>query len=1340
MKKITITSAIIISGMMGFSAAAQTSQNDAALKALFDQANYWHEKAHNDRANESLNKVLMVDPNNTQALYLMSLWAQQNGNLQEASQWRTRLAKTDPNSSLLQALDNAKQIEKIPAGTLALARQQARSGNIPAAMATWHTLFSGDTPPPGLAAEYYLTKGSDKATYSEAVADLQRFTAQNPDDVSARVALGKMLTWREGTRRDGISMLEQTATGSKDADDGLRQALLWLSPAANDAQSYETFIQRHPQDKEVQAHYRNTLGDAAKTEGFNALNSGDNAQAKSQFEQALQSNPEDADALAGMGYLAQRSGDYQAASQYLSRSASLGGDASAQRKKQADDAAFFGQLSQAQQAFKAGNISQALALSAPLTQGGGDQAISAKLFRADVLRQSKDYPQAEQAFRDIISLQPQNAQARENLYYVLKEQNKTAEADAVLRTLPATVQARLQPRVVTGLPSDPIRQQGERLAAAGNTTEAIATLRQGVTRYPNDPWMRLSLARLLQKSGYDGEAATIMQPASRVGADTNALYASALFASENGSWPQAQSLLSRIPASSQSAQMRELSQRVNYNLNITTAENYLAQGNTVAAANTLKALASRPPQSPIDAGKLAKLLARSGDVSGAVAVVRSNMQKGVQGNAGDYADQIAVLNQAGLTSEAQRFISDPALQARSTPTQLADARIGYVINEADALREQGNYAAAYDKLIGALQNDPKNTDLMFAMARLYQSGKMNKEAGVVYDYLMTHDSADQDARVGAIDVALAENNIERAKQLSIGLKANQSPERLFLLARLAEATGNHQQAMTYLRSARARLLGMQVGGSDSTPMAGGLLLADNPFIGNSPTGSLPVTHAMPWQVTQKAADPGTVLPGIMRTDLPQDTAQNRMLRQVDDMMKDLDQTTGMWVQGGINVRGRDGESGTSKLTEARAPISWSAVPFGESRFEFTATPVVLNSGNASGDAWRRYGSNPLSNAASNMLTTVKSEQKAIATATATMTDVQREEYFAANPGAKALLEMKPLDNNDFNLTSADGLDSLRNLLGYDEGRVAQYLEASNLKPNVNQPGDASTDSKNASGVELSMALTGDNYRADIGTTPLGQDLNTLVGGIRWAPKLTDYLSLILTAERRAVKDSLLSYVGLVDSYSGKTWGRVTKNGGSLQLSYDDGDAGFYAGGGGYSYTGENVASNTSVNAGAGVYLRPYHDNYRQLQTGLSLSWMNYSKDLSYFTFGQGGYFSPQNYISIAFPVEYSQTFNNWKAKLGGSLGYQSYTQDGSDYFPTNKVWQDTLAGAVQGGFAKEAHHNGATQNGMGYSMRAGLDYNLNKDMIIGGEVGYDTFGSYNESTAGVYFRYMLGRN
>ena len=95
------------------------------------------------------------------------------------------------------------------------------------------------------------------------------------------------------------------------------------------------------------------------------------------------------------------------------------------------------------------------------------------------------------------------------------------------------------------------------------------------------------------------------------------------------------------------------------------------------------------------------------------------MRQGVNGNAGDYADQVTVLNQAGLSNEAQAFLQNPQIQSGTSPTALANLRNGFVINQADQLREQGQYAAAYDKLVVALQADPQNRDLMLAMARLY---------------------------------------------------------------------------------------------------------------------------------------------------------------------------------------------------------------------------------------------------------------------------------------------------------------------------------------------------------------------------------------------------------------------------------------------------------------------------------------------------------------------------------------------------------------------------------------------------------------------------------------------
>ncbi len=1256
-----IRSALILGGALTLSQpllAAESS--NPALQALFDQAAYWHQKAHDDLAKASLQKVLMVEPNNTQALYLLALYSQQSGGTAEAAQWRARLSAASPNDPHLSELDNARQLQTIPQAQLQLARQQARSGNIAASLQTWRNTFSGNEPPPSVAAEYYLTMAGDRSLLPQAVEALRQFSADHPQDTGAKLALGKALTYQESTRRQGIDVLGSLADGNKEADRSLRQALLWLGPQASDASLYQTWQQRHPQDNAVLDYYRKNVGGAEKGAGFTALNSGDVSNAQNNFEKVLQANPQDADALAGMGYVAQRAGRYAEAADYLTRAAQLGGDQSDTRQKQAADARFYAQLASAQQALKNGDSAQALALSEPLAQAEGEKGVSAKLFRADVQRRSNQLDQAEQTYRAILQSDADNRSAKEGLFYVLRQQNRSAEANTLLASLPDSVRQSVAPR---GSSTDPIRAQARREVAAGNNSAAIATLTSGIQRYPNDGWLRLDLARLYRAQGNSMMAANIMQPTLRSGASTTELYAGALNASESGAWQQASQLLSRIPNGSKNSAMRELAQRVNFNLQMATADQYLAQGSNAAAANTLRALAATPPANPVDAGNLAEKLAKAGDLTTAVSVVRSNLQRGVQGNAGDYAAQVAVLNQAGLNTEAQSFLSSPELQARSTPTQLAGIRNGYVINEVDRLREQKQYAAAYDKLVGALQHDPQNRDLMFAMARLYQSGKMNKEAGVVYDYLMTQDTATQDARTGAINVALAQNDVNKANTLTRGLRNEQSPDRLLLLARVAEANGEHSQAMSYLRTARGQLIGLQGAETGSVPSVGGLALADNPFInrGTSPVGRTPSSYGavMPWQSAPAATSSAA---GVTLASNTPAVQQSQTLRQIDNMMDDLQEKTGTWVQGQMQVRGRDGESGLSKLTEAKAPLTFSTVPFGESRFDFTMTPISLTAGSAGGDAWRRFGTNALE------------QGKVVAAGGAKIDDV----------------------------------------------------------PN------SSTDSQSATGVELNMALKGDSYKIDIGSTPLGQDLSTLVGGVQWSPKLTDFLTLILTGERRAMTDSLLSYVGVEDKTSGKRWGRVTKNGGNALLSYDNGDAGFYVGGGAYSYIGENVASNNSVQATAGAYVRPYHLDDRELKVGMSLSWMDYSKNLSYFSYGQGGYFSPQNYASVSFPIEFSRKFDDLKVNVGGSVGYQSYSQDKSDYFPNNPSLQAQLQSLADQGYVQNAVYSGDSKNGIGYNLHAGADYKINKDVTVGGQLGYDTFGDYNESTANLYFRYLFG--
>lgn len=1257
-----ICRALLLGSALSLSLPLQAAESsNPALQALFEQAAYWHQKAHDDLAKASLQKVLMVEPNNTQALYLLALYSQQSGDSAGAMQYRTRLSQVSPNDPHLSELDNARQLQTIPQAQLSLARQQARSGNIAAALQTWRNTFSGNEPPASVAAEYYLTMAGDRTLLPQAIEALREFSAQHPQDTGAKLALGKALTYQDSTRREGIDLLSTLASGNQDADRSLRQALLWLGPQASDAALYQTWQQRHPQDNAVMDYYRKNVGGAEKGAGFSALNSGDVNTAESNFGKVLQANPQDADALAGMGYVAQREGRYQEAADYLQRAAQLGGDQSADRQKQAADARFYAQLASAQQAFKNGDSAQALALSEPLTQAEGEKGIAATLFRADVLRRSNQLDQAEQAYRTILKNDPDNRSAREGLFYVLRQQNRSAEANTLLASLPESVRQSVAPR---GSSVDPIRQQAKRQVAAGNMSAAIATLQQGIQRYPQNGWLRLDLARLYRQQGDTMLAAGVMQPAMRSGASTSELYAGALNASESGAWQQANSLLARIPSSAQTRDMRDLAQHVNFNLQMATADQYLAQGANAAAANTLKALAVNPPDNPVDAGNLAQKLAKAGDINSAVAVVRGNMQRGVQGNAGDYAAQIAVLDQAGLDNEAQRFLSLPELQARSTPTQLAGIREGNLINEVDRLRQQKQYAAAYDKLIGALQRDPQNRDLMFAMARLYQDGKMNKDAGVVYDYLMTQDTPTQDARVGAINVALAENNVQRANELTRGLTQSQTPQRQLLLARVAEANGEDAQAMRYLRSARGQIIGLQGAQSGATPTIGGLVLADNPFINRStsPVGRSPSSYGtvLPWQVAPVSAEGSQDATLASANTVPSQQAQT--LHDVDAMMETLQEKTGTWAQGTVQVRGRDGESGLSQLTEAKAPLTFSTVPFGNARFNFMMTPVSLTAGSGAGDAWRRFGTNALE------------QGKVVAAGIAKVDDVPT----------------------------------------------------------------ATTDSQSASGVELNLALQGDSYKVDLGSTPLGQDLNTLVGGVQWSPKLTDFLTLILTGERRAITDSLLSYVGTEDKSSGKRWGNVTKNGGNALLSYDNGDAGLYVGAGAYSYVGNNVASNNNLQANAGIYVRPFHADDRELKVGMSLSWMNFSKNLSYFSYGQGGYFSPQDYASISFPIDFSRTFDDLKVSIGGAVGYQSYSQDKSAYFPGDSGRQAQLEALAANGNVKSAFYDGNSKNGVGYNLHAGADYKIDKDVTIGGQLGYDTFGDYNESTAQLYFRYLFG--
>lgn len=74
-----------------------------------------------------------------------------------------------------------------------------------------------------------------------------------------------------------------------------------------------------------------------------------------------------------------------------------------------------------------------------------------------------------------------------------------------------------------------------------------------------------------------------------------------------------------------------------------------------------------------------------------------------------------------------------------------------------------------------------------------------------------------------------------------------------------------------------------------------------------------------------------------------------------------------------------------------------------------------------------------------------------------------------------------------------------------------------------------------------------SWYATFGITPSGGPLNAKpIGNIGMLYR-TEQGFIQLELYSKAIKESILSYVGMRDPYSGKTWGAVTESGGSVQL-------------------------------------------------------------------------------------------------------------------------------------------------------------------------------------------------
>jgi len=1496
-RKRVIAALLCAAPSMAFAQAAATDP----LTVLIDQGKYWQAHRRGDLAEQAWQKVLRINPKQPDALFGMGMVLADRKDGSGAQQYLAQLRQVAPNYPNIDELGRRLGETSSRDQTVNDARRLAQSGQSASAVQEYKRAIEGKPATPELQLEYYQALAATPQGWDEARRGLEQLARQNPDDPRYQLAYAQHLTYRDSTRRDGIARLAKLSGDSAvgaEAKKSWRQALLWLGARASDAPLYQAYLQVSPDDAAVKARFdsmvqqdksareRAQAGAAVDArgrtvaEGFTALDRGDLVTARARFSSVLASDPNDADALGGMGVAALKQERFAQARTYLERASRAGNPA--RWKDALTSATYWTYTSDAIGARSNGQIAQAKALFERAIAADPSD-VTAQVLLGEMLLANGDPRGAEQAYRMALRRQADNPDAIRGLVGALAAQGRGDEALEFANRLNAEQQAKAGG--INKLRGEAQAAQARAAEARGDLGAARSLFEDALLNNPDDPWLRLDLARIYVRQGALGNARSMMDGLLATHPDmTDALYASALLSAETQDWSAGLAQLDRIPVAQRTPAMTALQHRLWVQQQAELATR------TAAAGQRQQAFAILRRAEPVAAGNaelmgaVASAYVKTGDPGRALSLVRGAMASAPNdtGLLLQYAGILsATQQQAELGSVMRRLQSMPL-----TTQQRADfnnLNVGIVVAQADAVRRQGDLAAAYDVIAPWLAAMPDNADLQAALGRMYTSAGDDRNALSCYQNALSRrpediglQTAAMSAASGVRDFKLAETYANQAYQA-----APNDPGVLAAIGRMYRAQGKLDLAAQFLQrsliaaNTPAPVASAQGRGNvppgwetamsriGSNPLPGtnpfegktAVDTASNPALasGASYRQALPQSYSQPVPTYLPPPQPAPYTTPYMAPSSAPATMPNAVPRSAPSGGYGPDMygsgqsgaplqpypgqdagTPGAYPAQGYQERpayqpypqqpyqqpgysqqqpypqqapyaaqdpytapwpmspgAREAQSnayappaaaGTTKkkqtssrkTTPARPadpyaygappqPQQYAQAPYGQQPYyapppqQYAQQPYIPQP--PAGYAQPYYPSQ------------AQPAQRAAAAATMSAGGVpvplaNSQTAGVAEELAQINREQASTVSGGLIFRSRDGEDGLSNLTDIEapiEGRIKAgnghvivratpvTLDAGTASSQPNtlarfgsglgataNPPTNNYGSQTATGVGLSLGYENRNFKGDVGTTPLGFRETNVVGGLQYQNAISDKVSYSLAVARRAVTDSLLSYAGARDQGAGLEWGGVTSTGARADLGWDDGTSGVYLNAAYQFLDGNQVATNNAVKGGGGIYTRLLKDADQTLTVGANTTLMHYDKNLSYFTYGQGGYFSPQQYVILNFPVEYAGRTGLFTYDLKGSIGVQHYRQDESNYFPTNATYQ---ARAASSGATPDAGavYPGQSKTGVSYSLSATGEYQLAPQLAFGATASFGNAYQYREWLAAVYVRYSFTR-
>jgi predicted Zn-dependent protease len=273
------------------------------------------------------------------------------------------------------------------------------------------------------------------------------------------------------------------------------------------------------------------------------------------------------------------------------------------------------------------------------------------------------------------------------------------------------------------------------------------------------------------------------------------------------------------------------------------------------------------------------------------------------------------------------------------------------------------------------------------------------------------------------------------------------------------------------------------------------------------------------------------------------------------------------------------------------------------------------------------------------------------------------------------------------------------------------------------PAGVAFDTLSASGLGVRGEIATQDFGVWAGSTPQGFLVQNIVGGLRFRPANGP---LTITISREPLKDTMLSYAGVRDPVSDQVFGGVVANSANARFDFGNENSGYYVGGGYQQLQGVHVEGNKRYDGLIGGYRRILTRSEGDLNIGIFGLGLHYDNNLRYFTYGQGGYFSPQRYFLVGVPVTWRGV---WQRRLqysiSGSVGPQSFREDASPYFPTDALLQGRNG----------SYYSALSSTGLNYNAEFKLLYQFNPNWFLGGVLNVNNARNYTSQSLSFFLRY-----